>query len=369
MPTAQETVLEIDLNALEHNYRYLRSKTAKEVNFIAVVKAYGYGSDVVAISKKLIELGADYLAVAYTSEGIQLREAGIALPILVFHPQPVNFESIIAYRLEPSLYSGRVLTEFISVAEKHQQNEYPVHIKFNTGLNRLGFMEGETGKVGEHLLKTRAVKAVSLFSHLAASADWKEREYTLRQIHCFKRIAVAFNEKTEYLPWLHICNTSGIINYPEAHFDMVRAGIGLYGFGNDPGEDKKLKPIGTLKTIISQIQYVQEGESVGYNRAFIAEKPTKIAVLPLGYADGIGRMYGNNNGGVSIGDTIASIIGNICMDMLMVDITEIDCKEGDEVIVFGDAQNASLFAQTGNTISYELITRISPRIKRVIVGK
>ena len=367
MPKARETVLEIDLNALEHNFRYLRSKVDESVKMMAVVKAFGYGSDASGIAKKLVALGADYFAVAYTSEGVALRKAGIELPILVLHPQSYNFEELIENCLEPSLYSEFVLKEFINTAEKLKQKDYPAHIKFNTGLNRLGFSESETGIVRDLLTGTNAVKAASFFSHLAASEDWKEREFTLGQIHSFKRIALKLFDELGYRPLLHICNTSGIINYPEAAFDMVRTGIGLYGFGNEKMHDKKLRPIATLKTIISQVHTLKKGDSVGYNRAFIASKPTKTATLPIGHADGINRQYGNSRAGVIVNGKYAPIIGNVCMDMVMIDITGIDCKEGDEVIIFGGPQHATEFAAKGNTISYELITGISQRVKRILV--
>ena len=368
MPKARETVLEINLDALAHNYNYIRSKIDNDVQFMAVVKAFGYGSEVTGIAKKLVELGADYFAVAYTSEGIALREAGIETPILVLHPQSINFEAIIDNCLEPSLYSKFVLEEFIKTAGAKKQKEYPVHIKFNTGLNRLGFSEKETDVVRDSLLNSSAVKAKSFFSHLAASEDWREREFTLMQIHTFRNIALKLYGELGYRPLLHICNTSGIINYPKAHLDMVRSGIGLYGFGNDEPNDEKLRPIGTLKTIISQIHQLQKGQSLGYNRAFIAEKPTKTATLPIGHADGINRQYGNGRAGVLINGKYAPIIGNVCMDMIMVDITGIACEEGDEVIVFGGPQHAAEFAAKGNTISYELITGISQRVKRVLVN-
>ena len=368
MPKARETVLEINLDALAHNYNYIRSKTDTDVKFMAVIKAFGYGSDVTGIAKKLVELGADYFAVAYTSEGIALRKAGIETPILVLHPQSVNFEAIIQHCLEPSLYSEFVLEKFIKTAEDHKQKDYPVHLKFNTGLNRLGFSEKETSVVRDLLKSTTAVKAASFFSHLAASEDWREREFTLMQIHTFRKIAVKLFDELGYRPLLHICNTSGVINYPKAHFDMIRSGIGLYGFGNDDSEDQKLKPIGTLKTIVSQIHTMQKGETLGYNRAFKAEKQTKTATLPIGHADGINRQYGNGRAGVLIDGKYAPIIGNVCMDMIMIDITDIDCEEGDEVVIFGGPQHATKFAAMGNTISYELITGISQRVKRVLVG-
>lgn len=368
MPKARETVLEIDLNALAHNYKYLRSQLHDEVMFMAVVKAYGYGSEVVEIAKKLVELGVDYFAVAYTSEGIALREAGIETPILVLHPQSVNFEAIIENCLEPSLYSKFVLEEFIKTAEGLNQTNYPVHLKFNTGLNRLGFSEKETSIVRDLLKGSKAVKARSFFSHLAASEDWREREFTLMQIHTFRNIAIKLYDELGYRPLLHICNTSGVFNYPKAHFDMIRSGIGLYGFGNDETRDEKLKPIGTLKTIISQIHNLEKGQSLGYNRVFIADKTTKTATLPIGHADGINRQYGKGRGGVIINGKYAPILGNVCMDMIMVDITGIDCDEGDEVIIFGGPQHATKLAAKGNTISYELITGISQRIKRIIVN-
>lgn len=367
MPKAKETVLEIDLNALAHNYRYFRSRIGKKVRFMAVVKAFGYGSDVPRVAQKLAELGADYLAVAYTSEGIALRKAGIDIPIMVLHPQSIHFEEIIENCLEPSLYSSFNLNTFIDTAENLEQKNYPVHIKFNTGMNRLGFSEGELNLVSGPLNRTEAIKASSFYSHLAASEDWREREFSLQQIHSFQKIAIKLFEELDYKPLLHICNTSGVINYPEATLDMVRTGIGLYGYGNDEKEDQKLKPVGTLKTIISQIHHLKEGDSVGYNRSFRATKPTKTATLPIGYADGIGREYGNKVGGVYVGNSYAPIIGNVCMDMLMIDVTGIDCKEGDEVIIFGGPQHATELAKAGNTISYELITRISQRVKRVLI--
>ena len=367
MPKARETVLEIDLKALEHNFNYLRSKVPENVRMMAVIKAFGYGSDAVGIAKKLVDLGADYFAVAYTSEGVALRKAGIELPILVLHPQSYNFEELIENCLEPSLYSEFVLREFIATAEKLNQKDYPVHIKFNTGLNRLGFAKDETDVVRRSANGTSSVKVASFFSHLAASEDWREREFTLKQIHTFQKIAIKLFKELGYQPLLHILNTSGIINYPEAAFDMVRTGIGLYGFGNEEGEDQKLKPVGTLKTIISQIHKIDKGDSVGYNRAFKADEPTKTATLPIGHADGINRQYGNGRAGVMVNGQYAPIIGNVCMDMLMIDVTGIDCKEGDEVIIFGGPQHATKFAAKANTISYELITGISQRVKRKLV--
>ncbi len=370
MPKAQETVLEIDLKALKHNFEYLKSKLQPKTKFLAVVKAFAYGGDAVEIAKYLQNLDIDYFAVAYANEGVALRKAGITTSILVLHPLAINFNIIIENCLEPNLYNAKILNEFIDFASAKKQNEYPIHIKFNTGLNRLGFLESDVEYIADTIKAAQAIKVKSLFSHLAASEDLKERDFTINQIHSFKTIVANFKTKTGYTPMLHMSNTSGILNYPESHFDMVRSGIGLYGFGNSEKESAYLKPIATLKTVISQIHNIEKGESVGYNRAYKSDGViTKTATLPLGHADGISRIYGNGNGFVTINGQKASIIGNVCMDMIMVNITDINCKEGDEVIVFdSNTITAETLANTANTISYELITSISQRVKRVFNG-
>ncbi|MGB5820233.1 MAG: alanine racemase [Saonia sp.] len=365
MLKATETVLEIDLNALEHNYRYLKSRLASTTKFLVVVKAFAYGNDMVRVAQKMERLGVDYFAVAYVKEGLVLRDAGITTPILVLHPQAINFDVLIAHCLEPSLYSPRILRQFIATAKAHGQTDYPVHIKFNTGLNRLGFGENDVADVTEIVNDSKEIKVLSIFSHLAASEDHKEKEFTDKQIHTFKKIAIAVDEKLGYSPWRHVLNTSGVINYPEAQFDMVRSGIGIYGFGNDAVIDAKLRPVATLKTIISQIHRVAPHESVGYNRAFTSNMHKVTATLPIGHADGIGRQYGNGKAFVNINGEKAPIIGNVCMDMIMIDVTGMDCKEGDEVIVFGENPSAEEFAAQAYTISYELLTGISQRVKRV----
>lgn len=368
MPKAKETVLEIDLDALAHNYRYIRSKLHKPTMFLGVVKAFAYGSDAVVIARKLENLGIDYFAVAYVQEGVALRQAGIRTPILVLHPQAVNFETLIDYKLEPSLYSRKVLSEFLEAAGKKGQRAYPVHLKFNTGLNRLGFGAGDLEWVTGFLKGRDEVRIVSLFSHLAASEDVKETDFTKGQIARYLNIVEQFKEQLPSNPLRHILNTSGILNYPEAQLDMVRSGIGLYGYGNDPAMDVYLKPISTLKTIISQIHHLRPNESVGYNRAYHTGEPRVSATLPIGHADGIGRQYGRGLSFVYIGDQKVPIIGNVCMDMTMIDVTGVACQEGDEVILFGPGHSAENLAVTANTISYELITGISARVPRVFLG-
>ncbi|UOB19278.1 alanine racemase [Abyssalbus ytuae] len=368
MPKVTETVLEINLKNLKQNLEFLKSKIKPETKFLAVVKAFGYGSDSVEISKYLEKSGVDYFAVAYTTEGITLRNAGIKTPILVLHPLPSHFKEIVEYNLEPNLYNRKVLTEFIECAKKLSQINFPIHIKFNTGLNRLGFREEHIEFISQQVNSTDAIKIQSVFSHLVASEDLNEKYFTLNQIEKFKTIAAKLSGQIGYTPVMHQLNTSGILNYAnEGQFDMVRSGIGLYGYGNDTKHNECLKPIATLKTVISQIHYIEKGESVGYNRAFIARQPVKTATLPIGHADGIGRQYGNGKGFVTIHGKKAYIIGNVCMDMLMVDITGIECEEGDEVIIFGENITAEDLAATADTISYELITDVSHRIKRVFL--
>lgn len=368
MAPDHETILEIDLNALTHNYSFIKSKLNKDTRFLAVVKAFAYGSDAVVIAQRLEEVGVDYFAVAYTHEGIALRKAGIRTPILVLHPQPIHFKSLIENCLEPSLYNARVLNSFINTAKNEGQKNYPVHIKFNTGLNRLGFWENDVDYVAEKLKANGAIKTISLLSHLAASEDINEKEFTELQIERFKKIANSFKQEMGYAPLLHQLNTSGVLNYAlEAQFDMVRCGIGLYGFGNDLKFTRQLKNVMSLKTVISQIHKIEPNESVGYNRAYKSSGFIKTATLPIGHADGIHRALGNGKGYVSIQGQKAPIIGNVCMDMIMVDITSINCKEGDQVIVFDHQSTVNDLAHKANTISYELLTALSQRIKRKII--
>jgi alanine racemase len=367
MPKAQETVLEIDLKSLEHNYRFLSSLLKPNTKFLSVVKAFAYGNDADQIASKLQELGTDYFAVAYVKEGVALRKAGITKPILVLHPQAVNFETLIAYQLEPSIYSFGVLKQFISVLEQKEIAPFPVHIKFNTGLNRLGFGEKDLKSLLELLENQDTLEIVSLFSHLAATEDPKEAMFTRNQIALFEKISTEVSKRLKIQPIRHILNTSGILNYTESQYDMVRSGIGLYGYGNDPKFDTELKPIATLKTIISQIHHLNPNDTVGYNRAYVSGSSRVSATLPIGHADGIGRQYGKGKTLVLVNGQMAPIIGNVCMDMIMVDITNIPCKEGDEVVLFGPQLSAHEVAKTANTISYELITGISQRVRRIYI--
>jgi len=367
MPQVQETTLEIDLTALQHNFEFIKSKLHGDTKVLAVVKAFGYGSDATIIANYLQQLNVDYFAVAYTHEGVTLRNSGVSTPILVLHPQIINFETLIEHHLEPNLYNARSLKAIIAVAELKKQKNYPIHIKFNTGLNRLGFWENDVDFIISLLKNSSAIRVISLFSHLAASEDLNEKSFTLGQITSFKKTALEFEQKIGYKPFLHQLNTSGILNYAqEAQFDMVRAGIGLYGFANDPKITSQLKNVLNLKSVISQIHKIEPNESVGYNRAFKADGYMKTATIPIGHADGIHRALGNGKGYVTVNGEKAPIIGNVCMDMIMVNITSIDCKEGDEVVIFDHQKTINDLAAKADTISYEILTAISQRVKRIV---
>lgn len=357
--------LHINLSHLTHNYTYLRSKIGANTRFLAVVKAIAYGNDAVSIAKHLENLGVDYFGVAYAEEGIELRKNGITTPILVLHAQPYNYKDIIAYNLEPNLYSVRTTQLFYEIVTALHLKNYPVHLKYNSGLNRLGIALTDIPEI-HSILQKGNLKIASILSHLAASEDTTESDFTNRQIERFEHFQNQFSPLLNETPLIHQCNTSGILNYPKAHFSMVRSGIGLYGFGNDSKYDKNLKPIASLTANISQIHELKKGESLGYNRGYICKKPTTIAVITIGHADGLDRIYGNGKGYVIINRQKARILGVVCMDMLMVDATALNCKEGDTVILFDQNFTANDLAEAVGTISYELITGIGPRVKRII---
>ena len=359
------TILEINGNALVHNLNYFKQKLNPKTKILAVVKASGYGSDALQIAEFLKDK-VDYFAVAYTSEGIALREANIKTPILVLHPQIPNLQAIIDFDLEPNLYNFSIFTAFLKLAEDNSLSNYPVHLKFNTGLNRLGFHFKDVPKIITSLKETTHIKVAYLFSHLAASEDKNEQNFTKNQINRFSEISTEFYKNLEYKPMLHMLNTSGVINYPKAQFNMVRIGIGLYGFGNNKKETAQLKNTHNLKSIISQIHTIEKGETVGYNRAFTANKQSKTATIPIGHADGLSRKLGNKKGFVLINNKKAPIVGNVCMDMIMVDVTEIDCAEGQEVIIFNTQEMIQHIADVTETISYETLTGISHRITKTL---
>ncbi|MEO6176561.1 MAG: bifunctional UDP-N-acetylmuramoyl-tripeptide:D-alanyl-D-alanine ligase/alanine racemase [Flavobacterium circumlabens] len=360
-----ETILEINLNSISHNLNFFKAKLASQVKMMVMVKAFGYGNGGLEIAKLLEYHKVDYLGVAFADEGISLRNGGIQLPIMVLNPESTSFPSIIQYQLEPEIYSVKGLNAFLKIAREKNLKNFPIHIKLDTGMHRLGFEENTIDELIATLKGNSTVRIQSILSHLATSDDMNHYEFVLSQVRLFERLSSKLMSELDINPIRHILNTSGISNFPDAQYNMVRLGIGLYGVSNDPLEQKYLENVGTLKSIISQVRTIPAGDSVGYGRRFMAQKETKIATIPIGYADGISRLWGNQVGYVVIKNQKASIVGSICMDMLMVDVTEIDCKEGDSVIIFGENPTVTEIANALKTIPYEILTSISQRVKRV----
>ena len=332
---------------------------------MAMVKAFGYGSGGFEIAKLLEHHKIDYLGVAFADEGISLKSMGISGPIMVLNPESTSFESIIAHNLEPEIYSLKGLQAFIRIASGKKIKKYPIHIKLDTGMHRLGFEREHLDELIAELSKTDAIEIKSILSHLATSDDLVHTDFALQQIALFEELSWVLMTELGINPVRHILNTSGIANYPNAQYDMVRLGIGLYGISSEADDQQQLQNVGTLKSVISQVRTISAGESVGYGRRFIAKNETRIATIPIGYADGISRHWGNQNGYVSINSKHAQIVGSICMDMLMVDVSGINCKEGDPVIVFGEDPTVNHMANVLETIPYEILTGISQRVKRV----
>lgn len=360
-----ETVLEINLDSISHNLNYYKSKLANDVKIMVMVKAFGYGNGGLEIAKLLEHHNTDYLGVAFADEGISLKNGGIKLPIMVLNPESTSFPSIIQYQLEPEIYSIKGLNAFLKIAREKNLKDYPIHIKLDTGMHRLGFEDNTIEELISTLQGNSTVRVQSILSHLATSDDPSHFEFVKEQISLFDKLSSKLMSELNISPIRHILNTSGISNFPNAQYNMVRLGIGLYGVSNDPAEQKYLENVGTLKSIISQVRTIPSGDSVGYGRRFMAKKETKIATIPIGYADGISRLWGNQVGFVTIKNQKAYIVGSVCMDMLMIDVSDIECKEGDSVIIFGESPTVVEMAEALKTIPYEIMTSISQRVKRV----
>ncbi len=360
-----ETVLEINLNSISHNLSFYKSKLKPTTKMMVMVKAFGYGNGGFEIAKLLEHHKVDYLGVAFADEGISLKNAGITLPIMVLNPETTSFSSIIQHKLEPEIYSLKGLHAFLQIAEQRKLKHFPIHIKLDTGMHRLGFAEENLDELIATLKGNKFVIVKSILSHMATSDDLKHQKFANSQLELFEKLSKKLMAELQIKPIRHILNTSGISNFSRGQYDMVRLGIGLYGVSNDAEEQRYLENVGTLKSIISQIRTIQAGESVGYGRRFIADKPTKIATIPIGYADGISRQWGNGLGFVTINNQKAAIVGSICMDMLMVDCTDVNCNEGDSVIIFGESPTVTFMANQLQTIPYEILTSISQRVKRV----
>ncbi|PQA96624.1 UDP-N-acetylmuramoyl-tripeptide--D-alanyl-D-alanine ligase [Chryseobacterium piscicola] len=363
-----DTVLEINLNALLHNINYHKSLLKPTTKMMAMVKANSYGLGSFEISEFLQHHHIDYLGVAFVDEGVELRKKGITVPIVVMNPEQHSYETVIQYNLEPEIYSFRVLELFYEAVQKSgYDKKYPIHIKLETGMHRLGFKDHELDELSKKLNKIN-VKVKSIFSHLSSSDIPSENEFTSKQLNIFEKNSTYLIEKIGYFPIRHVLNSSGITNYTNHQYDMVRIGIGMLGESQYSEIKKQLQPVVSFKTVISQISLVENGESVGYSRRFKADKPTKIATIPVGYADGIPRLIGNEVGSVGINKNLAPIVGSICMDMMMININHIpNVKEGDIVTIFNAKPSLREFADYCKTITYEVLTSISPRVKRIYV--
>ncbi len=360
-----ETVLEINLNALEHNLNYYKSLLPLGAKVMAMVKAFSYGSGSFEITNLLEFNKVDYLAVAYADEGVALRNAGTSLPIMVMSPDSMAFDTIIENTLEPEIYSLRILEEFIATLSRKGIKTYPVHLKLDTGMHRLGFMENELNQLLAILAENSSLHIQSIFSHLVASEDPSHDEYTQQQIALFANLSEQIIANYSYPILRHLANTSGISRWPNATFDMVRLGIGLYGIDPSIVTKSPLQTVTSLKTSISQIKQIPAGDTIGYNREGKMPDGGTIATVKIGYADGYSRKLGNGAGTMLLRGKVVNTIGKICMDMCMIDITGINAAEGDEVIVFNDVIRVEDLAKQLETIPYEILTGISQRVKRV----
>ncbi len=361
---AHQTVLEINLNAIKHNLNIYASYLKPEVKMMVMVKASGYGSGSVEVARLLEFQKVDYLAVAYADEGVELREAGIKLPILVLNPEEATFNKLFQYQLEPEVYSLSQLSKLIHALPP--KLKLPIHIKIDTGMRRLGFSSKDISTLSDILKKEKRLIVKSVFSHLVGSEDVQHDQFSKQQFKTFSAAADTLQKKLGYSPMRHILNSAGIFRFPDLQMDMVRLGIGIYGIDGSNTISDKLQNVMTLKATISQINHIKKNETVGYSRKGKASKNMRIGTISVGYADGFLRAAGNGNFSVLVNGKLAPTVGNICMDMSMIDLTDIpDVTEGDEVIIFGKTPSAESLADCYGTIAYEVFTNISQRVKRV----
>ena len=362
---AHQTVLEINLSSITHNLKKYQQLLNPSVNLMAMVKAFSYGSGSFEIANLLQFHKVDYLAVAFADEGVELRKAGISLPIMVMSPEEVTFDVIVQYNLEPELYSFTVLQMFHQYLTTAGIEYYPVHIKLDTGMHRLGFEQSDMAQLKKYLTQFTRLKIQTVFSHLVGSDNAFLDDFTINQATVFNDCCQQLQQVISYPFIRHLSNTSAIMRHGNLQYDMVRLGIGLYGVDSNSNMQAQLLNVTTLKTSVAQIRIVKAGESVGYNRSGVVTKDTKVATVRIGYADGYPRILGNGNGKMWVQGKLAPIIGNICMDMTMLDVTGIDIEEGDAVTVFGKDLPVQDVAKWAHTITYEILAGISQRVKRV----
>lgn len=363
-----ETVLEVNLDAIVRNFNYFRSKLPATTGLIAMVKASGYGAGSLEIAKTLQAQGAAYLAVAVLDEGIDLRAAGITMPIMVMNPKVVNYRAMFNARLEPEIYCFDMLYDVIREADKAGITDYPIHIKLDTGMHRMGFNTPELPELLRLLNSTRAVRAATLFSHLATADCLDMDDYTQFQLDNFERMTGEIMAGLPYPVKRHLLNTAGILRYPQYHYDFARLGIGLYGVATLPPEcEEPLSCVSTLRTVVIAVKERKKGETIGYGRRGVLERDSRIATIPIGYADGMNRHFGRGAAHVLINGTECPTVGNICMDACMIDVTDVpgEVRPGDAVQIFGPEMPVQRLADILDTIPYEVLTAVSPRVKRV----
>ena len=358
-----KTIMEIDLNAVIANLNHYRAMLKPGTKVVCMVKAAAYGNGAYEIARTLQDQNVDYLAVAVADEGVELREAGITIPIMVMDPEVSTFKTMFRYHLEPEVYDFRLLDELIASAGHAGITNYPVHIKFDTGMHRLGFEPKDLPDLVCRFESQSALMPRSMFSHFAGSDEARLDDFTCRQEAMFVSMTSEFQSHFKHKIIRHICNTAGIERFPQYHFDMVRLGLGLYGI--NPADNSIINNVSSLITTILQIRDIQPGETVGYGRRGTIDSPARIATIPIGYADGLNRHLGNRVGYCLVNGQQAEYVGNICMDACMIDVTGIDCKEGDKVEIFGKHLPVTVLADLLGTIPYEILTLISNRVKRI----
>jgi alanine racemase len=364
-----KTRLEINLSSIKHNISFFRNHLAANTKLLSMIKASSYGSGAVKIAQYLQQIGVEYIGVAYADEGVELRKNGVTLPILVMSTEEDGFEDIVKYQLEPAIYSLSILDSFIRYLIYSEVENYPIHVKIDTGMRRLGFLPNELDKLVSVLKTQPEVYVKSVYSHLADADNATESNFTNRQIETFNASCSFLESHLSSSFWKHLCNSEAITEYPNAHYDMVRLGIGMYGYSTKDEVRTNLKQAISWRSVVTQIKEISKGESIGYSRSFIANKKMKIAIIPVGYADGFRKLLGNGIGGVYIGDNYCPTVGNVCMDMIMVDVTQLSVQEGEEVEILGKNQSLVGFAKKMQTIPYEVLTSISPRVHRVYIDE
>ena len=360
------TVMEVDLNALAHNFKFFKSLIKPGTKTVGMVKASGYGAGSYEIAKTLQDCGCDYLAVAVHDEGVDLRKASITMPIIVLNPNGVNYKAMFQYRLEPELYNLDMGWELIKEGKKYGVKDFPVHIKIDSGMHRLGFTREELPQLIEMLKGQSVIKPASVFTHLAVADEPEQDNYTKGQFDYFDACSEQLQQSFDHQIMRHVLNTSGIVRFPERQYDMVRIGIGLYGIRTlFDGSEAALKPVSALRSIIISIKEWPSGTTVGYGRHGVLERDSRIATVNIGYADGFDRHFGNGKVSMWVAGKLCPTVGNVCMDAVMIDVTDVPCKVGDTVEIFGEHVPVEQLSEARGTIPYEILTSIAPRVKRV----